>query len=100
MFGRNFLEQAGQIAAGHFNEITNAENELFAKRIVICKECPLYSETSLGPVCSTKLCWNVSKQQKEDGPGRGIICGCGCRLNAKARLKNAKCVLNKWPKEK
>ena len=29
-------------------------------------------------------------------PGKNITCGCGCRLQAKARLINAKCVLNKW----
>lgn len=95
MFGINSFNQVEDILEGHYKEITNQENELFESRIKICKECPLYSNR-LGGVCDSKKCWNIVKNTLEDFPGKNITCGCGCRLQAKLRLKNAKCVLNKW----
>lgn len=95
MFGINSFEQVGDIIEGHYNEITNKENELFNQRIKVCKNCPLYLD-KLGGICDSKKCWNTTKNTLESFPGKDIICGCGCRLQAKLRLKNAKCVLNKW----
>lgn len=92
MFGIN----VGQVIKGHVNEITKQENDLYESRIRICKQCPLYTETSLGPVCDSKKCFNKETNKTQSYPSDGFICGCACRLNAKTRLKNAKCVLNKW----
>ena len=93
MFGINSVSD---IVAGHFNEITNRENELYETRIEVCKKCPLYSESKLGPICDSSKCLNIKTNELVYGPGKDITCGCGCRLNAKLRLKNAKCVLEKW----
>jgi hypothetical protein len=65
-------------------------------RLEICKHCPLYSNGVMGPMCSSNM-WvhpmtNVVSMKYKSG----YIRGCGCRLTAKARLKDAKCVLNKW----
>lgn len=95
MFGINSFEQVEQIVEGHYKEITNQENELFEQRIKICKRCPLYTDI-LGGICDSKKCWDIEKNTLKSFPEKNIICGCGCRLNAKLRLKNAKCVLNKW----
>ena len=94
MFGINSFEQVGQIAEGHFKEITKQENELYESRIKICRECPLFSHSTLGDVCDAKKCWDGNKVVKYPGPD--VVCGCGCRLDAKARVRGAKCVLNKW----
>ena len=95
MFGINDFSQTKDIIEGHYKEITNQENELYEKRIIICKQCPLYSD-KLGGICDSKKCWDNSKNILQSFPGNNITCGCGCRLQAKTRLKNAKCVLNKW----
>lgn len=95
MFGINNIEQVEDIIKGHYNEITNQENELYEKRIAICKQCPLYSDV-LGGLCDSKKCWDTVNKKVVNYPGTNIICACGCRLQAKTRLKNAKCVLGKW----
>lgn len=97
MFGTNInsFDQIGQIVEGHIKEITKQENDLYNERIKICKQCPLYSER-LGGVCDAKKCLDETKNQMVSYPGKNITCGCGCRLQAKARLISAKCVLNKW----
>lgn len=92
MFGIN----VGQVIKGHINEITKQEQELSEQRMKICKQCPLYTETSLGPICDSKKCYNPETKQVQSYPSEGYTCGCACRLNAKTRLQNAKCVLNKW----
>ena len=95
MFGINSFEQVGQIAEGHFKEITKQENELYEFRIKICRKCPLFSEGSFGPYCDSKKC--IDKNTHELTYGNfNAICGCGCRLKAKLRLKKAHCVLEKW----
>jgi len=96
MFGINSFEQVGDIAKGHFKEITNQENKLYEERISICRQCPLISDTSFGEVCDASKCWDTINNQLVKYPGPGIICGCQCRLSAKTRLRNAHCVLNKW----
>lgn len=96
MFGVNSWEQVGQIAEGHFNEITNKENDLYESRIKICRKCPLFTTSALGDICDSKKCWNTVEKEISLYPGSNIICGCGCRLSAKLRLKGAKCVLGKF----
>lgn len=92
MFGK-----INDIVEGHYKEITNQENELYEKRIKICKKCPLYTVNSvLGEICDSKKCWNEKENIIETFPSQNNTCGCGCRLSAKTRLKQAKCVLNRW----
>ena len=96
MFGINSFEQIGQIVEGHFKELTRQENALYDTRIKICEKCPLYTESDLGPICDSKKCWNEKEKEMSLFPNIGSVCGCGCRLQAKSRLKEAKCVLGKW----
>lgn len=87
----------GQIVRGHFNEVTQREQKLYEKRIAICYKCPLYTKGKLGDTCDAKKCVDPEKQDEIfQYPKPRAICGCGCRLSAKARLEDAKCVLNKW----
>ena len=92
MFG-----QIGDILEGHYKEITNKENDLYEKRIAICKKCPLYSvNENIGEICDGSKCWNPNEEILETYSSPKNICGCGCRLAAKTRVKSAKCVLSKW----
>ena len=75
------------IIDGHVNEMFNANEGLYEERMKICKECPLYTNTKIGHLCDKAK--YINKDNK-------IIHGCGCRLDAKARLFDEKCVLNKW----
>lgn len=93
MFGIN---NVSDIVKGHYNEITNKENELYETRIEICKQCPLCTNSSIGYICNSSKCINIKTGELVYAPGKDIACGCGCRLSAKTRLPNAKCVLNKW----
>lgn len=93
----NSVKQVAQIVEGHYKELTKQENDLFEHRMGICKKCPLYTEKpGLGPVCDGKKCWNIKTNTLELLPGDNVKCGCGCRLSAAVRVKNKKCVLNKW----
>lgn len=93
MFGLN----VNQIVEGHIKELKKDNEQLYQKRIAICKKCPLFSNGIMGYVCDSKKCVDINKQDVvKDLPNKGDICGCGCRLSAKTRSESAKCVLNKW----
>lgn len=96
MFGINSFHQVKEIAEGHWNEFTGKEQDLSKQRLEICSTCPLISETALGPICDSSKCWDTINEKVVSYPGENIVCGCGCRLQAKTSLKNAKCVLGKW----
>lgn len=42
MGSNNILQQGKQIIQGHINEWFSLGEEISAKRIQICKKCPLY----------------------------------------------------------
>ena len=71
-------------------------DEFVNKRLEICKACPLYKETSNGPVC------NPSKYISPDGKEwsyfkkEGWIKGCNCLLKNKTRGFNNQCIVKKW----
>lgn len=83
------------IISGHTNELFNKNEELFETRIKICKECPLYLETALGPICNSKLYINA-QNEVSDTPKDGFKRGCSCLLMKKSRLQTAKCIIGKW----
>lgn len=83
------------ILEGHRNEFLNKNDDLFEKRMEICKNCPLYKASSIGPLCNPRLYINESGDVS-DRPKIGYQKGCGCRLKAKTRLESAHCVINKW----
>lgn len=84
------------IIQGHYNELMNNEEDLFKKRMKICTECALYKRTDIGPVCNAALYLNVETNIAQLKRQEGLVKGCGCRLNAKTRLVDAKCPANKW----
>lgn len=84
------------IIEGHINELFKKEQDLYDDRIKICDECQLESSTLVGKVCDARKCIkNGILYDKEHKPLKST-CGCGCRLSAKLRLKEEKCVLGKW----
>ena len=76
------------IIKGHINEVLKKEQDLYLYRINICQDCPLFTKTRIGSLCD-----KAKYITDENG---NTIHGCGCRLDAKARLFDEKCVLNKW----
>ena len=71
MFGLN----TKHIAQGWANDLLKKEEELYQKRISICKQC--------------EYCVHIESLGD-------IYDECGCILDAKARVKDEKCELNKW----
>lgn len=72
-------------------------NELYEKRMKICKECPLYLESPMGPRCNSKLYLNeIDKVTVSRVPKIGYRRGCNCLLQRRNLLPNARCVVNKW----
>lgn len=97
MFGINSFEQVGQIVEGWTKDIVKMEQELHDDRMKICRECPLFDTSSiLGPVCSSKKCYDPETKEVFLYPKSGAICGCGCAMEKASRVKNKKCVLGKW----
>ena len=91
------MGQIIDIINGHVNEALGKNEDIKDKRMEICKKCPLYKETPMGPICNPRL--YISETDKItviDRPRVGYKRGCGCRLNAKTRLQNSKCIINKW----
>lgn len=85
------------IVNGHVNEVLGKNQELFEKRIQICKKCGLYKDTPLGPVCNSKLyISNEDKTTISQTPKIGYVRGCSCRLHSKLRVSGARCIVNKW----
>ena len=78
------------IIKGHVNEVLNSNEELFEKRMIICKKCPLYKESNIGPICNNRL-YMDKENNVSYSPLPGYKRGCGCRLNAKTRLDRAVC---------
>lgn len=91
MFGLNVK----QIAEGWVNDALKLEQDLYNQRIPICKNCPLYSESKLGPMCDAKKCID-GNEVLSSYPGNGKTCGCGCFIEKKVRVKNSKCVRGLW----
>lgn len=83
------------ILKGHFNELMNKKEELSARRLAICKTCPLGKQTQIGLVCDSSK-WMNSKGETLNHPAEGYVRGCACRMSAKSRVEYAKCVAGRW----
>lgn len=90
------MSKASQIIKGHIKEFLNMEKDLAKKRLAICKVCPLYKETNIGPICNPNLYLNPQTMETRHSPKTGYLKGCGCRLNAKIRLQDANCPTEQW----
>lgn len=82
------------IIKGHIKEFLNKDEQLSEERLAICAKCPLILDTAFGKVCNASL--YVKGDKVSPSPLPGYSRGCGCRLNAKTRIKNSKCPDNKW----
>lgn len=87
--------EIGAIVQGHVNEILGLNKDLSQERMKICKECPLFVQ-ELGGLCNPRLYLNPVTGDTSVKYKDGYRRGCGCRLNAKTKLKNAHCPNDKW----
>lgn len=72
-------------------------DELYEKRMKICKECPLYLETPAGARCNSRLYLSESdKTTVSNKPKVGFRSGCNCLLSHRNKLPYVKCSLGKW----
>ena len=91
MFG---ISQIRDIAEGWTNYALGKENELSEQRMKICRQCKLYNvETDR---CDSRRCLNLKTNELVQVPGKDVICGCNCVMQAKTRLERAKCIMSKW----
>ena len=89
--------EVGQIVKGFTNSALRRERDLDLKRIAICKKCKLYKVDGIfGPVCNSGLYLNPKTDETSRTKKIGFIKGCGCNLNAKTRVPEAKCTVDKW----
>lgn len=84
-----------QIIEGHAKEALGLDTDISEARLKICHRCPLFSN-ALGGMCNSRLWLNVETGDVSTNARPGYQNGCGCRLNAKTRLINAHCPVNKW----
>ena len=68
------VKKIKHIIIGWFRKLFGIDQDLANIRLAICRQCPSRTYTSLGYAC------------KE----------CGCILDAKARVEDEKCDMNKW----
>lgn len=83
------------IVDGHVNELLNKNGDLSEQRLEICKNCPLYVTTTMGPICNPRLYINQENEISSISKP-GFVKGCGCRLKAKTRVISAHCIIKKW----
>lgn len=85
-----------EIVEGHINEAFGSEQDLAESRLAICRACPLMKKKLYGFVCDSTTYLNVETNETSLIRKPGFEKGCGCRLEAKTRLKDSKCPLGKW----
>lgn len=86
------------IIDGHIKEALGVNQTLAERRLEICESCPIFNRINktIGGVCSSYLYLNPTTNEISTKFKEGFFRGCGCRLNAKTRLINAKCPAGKW----
>ena len=87
------------IIDGHLKELFNVNKSLSDRRLDICRECPLYEETNIGPICNPNMYVRKSDDSWRYTPAEDYVKGCGCRLLAKTRLEDEHCPAHKWGSE-
>lgn len=89
-------KQVSDIIKGHVKELLNRDEALSVERLKICETCPLLINTLIGPVCNSNMWINPETNETSTTAKNKYIRGCDCRLSAKTRLKDEKCIINKW----
>lgn len=87
--------EIGQIIKGHANELLGLNKNISAERKKICYSCPLYSP-KFGGLCNNNLWINTDTGEISSIKKEGYKQGCGCRINAKTTIFEAKCPIGKW----
>ena len=90
------MKKATDIIKGHLKELFGSNSNLSKERLEICKECPIFIQTSYGPVCDSKQWISDDGTTSSTSAKSGYKRGCGCRLTAKTTLKDNHCIVNKW----
>lgn len=93
---RDAINKSKNIVDGHIKELKGENQELYEKRLAICKKCPLFKESGVGFVCNRQLWMNPETGEVSTENIVNWVRGCGCRLNAKLRIPSMKCPANKW----
>lgn len=92
----SIMSTVAQIAEGFYNNLLKKKEDLYIKRINICRDCPLLKiDPIFGEVCNPSLYINA-KGETSKTPKSGYIKGCGCVMASKTRVDEAHCVINKW----
>lgn len=84
------------ILKGHLNEMSGVNKTVSEQRMQICKECLLYKESVVGPICNSKIWVDFKTGDISTLQIDGYVNGCGCRLKAKTTLSHAHCPAKKW----
>lgn len=84
-----------QIVNGHVREAFNSGEDLYNKRMKICRKCAIFKK-DLGGICNHSLWVNPETNKSSFKEQEGFYRGCGCRLSAKTRIPDASCPANKW----
>lgn len=66
------------------------------ERMEICKACPLYKESTLGPRCDSHRYISPDGKEASWLPKAGWKRGCNCYLNWKTKAPNQHCIIGKW----
>ena len=70
---------------------------IYEKRISICRECPLFKKQFDGNHrCNGQLYMDPVTKKTSYLPKKGFVKGCNCLMEVKARNPNAKCVADLW----
>ena len=84
------------IINGNVNEALEKTNDLSEERMNICRNCPLYKETPMGPICNPNLYINeTDKESVSASPKVGYRRGCGCQIARRSALPTSKCIVSK-----
>lgn len=70
----NSIKKVINIFKGWYYKIFKKKQDLASKRLEICNRCTSKTKSAIGDVCSH----------------------CGCVLDAKTRVKDEQCEMNKW----
>lgn len=92
------IKEIKNIIKGHVNEALSSNEDLHQARMSICEQCPLLLKSKVGWICNPNLFMKIDENEEQVIEYRkdGYTKGCGCRLNAKTRLPESKCPVNKW----
>lgn len=87
----------GQIVTGSVNNILKKKQDLYIKRMLICKQCKLFKiDNIFGAICNSNLYLNPITDEVSTKEKIGYKNGCGCILGSKTRVPESHCPLDKW----